>query len=492
MQPLLDLKGVVKTFPSVRALDGVDFTLMPGEVHVLLGQNGAGKSTLMKILSGIQPHDGGEMRIQGELVAHLTTEGAAARGIAMVHQELCLVPALSVTENILLGRLPRGRLNRIDWAAARREAGAILTRLGVDIDPDRAVGTLEVAGQQIVEIAKALARKPRIILLDEPTSALSDSERGHLFKVIATLRGEGVGIIYISHHLSEVPIVGDRVTVLRDGRVAGHLSAKGVTERELADLMVGRKVENLFPRGHRPDPGAPALEARGLQLGAKLNDVSLTLRKGEILGVFGLMGAGQAELARALFGMERLQSGDILIDGAPRRLASPKDAIAAGIGLISRDRRASLVPKFATGPNLSLPWLAGKPQLRLLDRTREAEEARHYVAALRIEPPLPDREVMFFSGGNQQKVVLARWMSSGSRILIFDEPTRGIDVGAKAEVFALMGDMARDGAAILMISSEPAEIEGMADRVLVLRKGRVVAELGRKDASQARLLEAAG
>ena len=492
MTPLLDLKGIVKTFPSVRALDGIDFTLLPGEVHVLLGQNGAGKSTLMKILGGIQSHDGGTLAIQGQTIATVTPEVAAANGIALVHQELCLVPSLSIAENILLGRMPRRAGGMIDWPKAERIASDTLGRLGVSLDPRRPVGTLEVAGQQIVEIAKALARDPRIILFDEPTSALSDSERGHLFRLIAALKAQGVGIIYISHHLAEVPLIGDRVTVLRDGRVAAHLTAEGRTERELAELMVGRNVGNLFPKGQVPEPGAVALSAKGQRSGTRLLDVSLDLRKGEILGVFGLMGAGQAELARALFGLDPLAAGSIAVDGVPRKFRSPADAIAAGLGLISRDRRASLVPKFSAGPNISLPWLAGRSPLMLLDQDREGAEARRYVNSLRIEPPLPDREVMFFSGGNQQKVVLARWMSSGSRIVIFDEPARGIDVGAKAEVFALMGDMARAGAAILMISSEPAEIEGMADRTLVLRKGRIAAELGRADCTQARLLEAAG
>lgn len=492
MTPLLELKGIVKTFPSVKALDGVDFSLMPGEVHVLLGQNGAGKSTLMKILSGLLRPDGGEFRVGGTLVQGLTPDEAGRHGIALVQQELCLVPALSIAENVLLGRLPKTRLGAIDWVKAEARTSEILSLLGVDFDPRQPVGKLEVAGQQVVEIAKALAREPKIILLDEPTSALSESEKSRLFDVIARLKSAGVGIIYISHHLAEVPVVGDRVTVLRDGRLAGQLSARGVTERELADLMVGRRVDDLFPRGERPEPGDIALQVKNLRFAPWLDGLDLTLRKNEILGVFGLMGAGQAELVRLLFGLESADVGEIRIDGRRCRIASPADAIAAGVGLIYRDRRASLVPRFATAPNISLPRLAGIKAFSRLDRRRETVEAQGFVQSLRIDPPLPEREVMFFSGGNQQKVVLARWMSSGSRIVIFDEPTRGIDVGAKAEVFALMGAMAKEGAAILLISSEPAEIEAMADRTIVLRKGRVAAELGRSRCTQAALLEAAG
>lgn len=490
---LLSLRGIGKFFPGVRALDSVDFELRTGEVHVLLGQNGAGKSTLMKILSGIFAPDEGEMQIDGAPVAEITPQTAAMLGIAMVHQELCLLPALSVTENILLGRMPRTRLGMLDWARAHGMARALLDELGVRLDPRRPVHQLEVAEQQLVEIAKALAQKPRIILLDEPTSALSDSERARLFEVIARLRRTGVGLIYISHHLSEIPLVGTRVTVLRDGRVVGSFERADVGEGRLVALMVGREVGNQFPRGARAEePGAPAIEANGLRFADKLDGIDISLRYGEILGVFGLMGAGQAELARVLFGLDALHGGRVRIDGQEARFEGPADAIAAGMALISRDRRQSLVPVQASGFNIALPWLAGRSLIARLDHRREAEVTRDYIRSLRIDPPLPDREVRFFSGGNQQKVVLARWMSSGSRILIFDEPARGIDVGAKAEVFALMGELARNGAAVLLISSEPAEIEGMADRAIVLRKGRIAAHLAAGDITQQELLQQAG
>jgi ribose transport system ATP-binding protein len=458
-------------------------------VHVLLGENGAGKSTLMKVLSGEYAPDGGRILVRDEAVAQLDPERAGRLGIGLVHQELSLVPALSVAENIFLGRLPRGRFGRIDWRQAEAAARRALAGLGVEIDPRREVRELEVAEQQLVEIARVLERHPDILLLDEPTSALSDAERARLFEVVGRLRQRGVGIIYISHHLTEVPLVADRVTVLRDGRVVGTLPVAEADEATLIDMMVGRRLADQFPKS-TVAPGAPALAVEGLTT-ARLHDVSFTLRKGEILGVFGLMGAGQAELARALFGLEPARGGSIAVEGRPQRFAGPADAIAAGIGLLSRDRRQSLVPLLAAPENIAMPRLAHRAPLSRLSLRREREEAGRYVGELRIRPASLSREVLFFSGGNQQKVILARWMSSGARILIFDEPTRGIDVGAKAEVFALMTRLVRDGAAILMISSELPELIGMADRVLVMRGGRVVSEVERAALSQEELLRQA-
>ncbi|HET7715787.1 MAG TPA: sugar ABC transporter ATP-binding protein [Bauldia sp.] len=488
--PLLRLEGIDKRFPGVHALNDISLDLRAGEVHVLLGENGAGKSTLMKILSGEYTPDGGRIFVRGEEVSALAPDRAERLGIGLVHQELSLVPTLSVAENIFLGHMPRGRFGRIDWAAAAENAERALSALGVAIDPKTEVRRLEVAEQQLVEIARVLERRPEILLLDEPTSALSDVERSRLFEVVRRLRDRGVGIIYISHHLAEVPLIGDRVTVLRDGKVVGTLPVAEADEATVIAMMVGRRVGEQFPKVES-GRGEPVLEVEDLTAGRTLRGVSFTLHRGEILGIFGLMGAGQADLALAIFGLKPSVGGRIKVEGKEHRFASPADAIAAGLGLLSRDRRQSLVPMLATPQNVSLPWLAHRAAFSRLEIARERDEAGRYVRELNIQPPSLSRDVLHFSGGNQQKVIIARWLSSGARILIFDEPTRGIDVGAKAEVFALMSRLVGAGASILMISSEMPELIGMADRVLVMRGGKIVGELSRADLSQEELLRKA-
>ncbi|PSJ61902.1 sugar ABC transporter ATP-binding protein [Kumtagia ephedrae] len=484
---LLKLDRIEKRFPGVLALKSISLDVRAGEVQVLLGENGAGKSTLMKILAGEYQATGGTITIGDRTVSTLTPELAAELGIGLVHQELSLVPALSVTENIFLGRMPRGPLGKIDWGKAHAEARRALAALGVTIDPATEVRRLEVAEQQLVEITRVLERGPRILLLDEPTSALSDGERSRLFDVIRRLKQRGHGMIYISHHLSEIPMIADRVTVLRDGIVIDTLPADKADEETVIGMMVGHSLADQFPKV-KVERGKPTLSVDRLASGKTLKDISFTLHRGEILGVYGLMGAGQAEIAAALFGLQDLKSGTIEVDGRPVHFRYSSDAIAAGLGLISRDRRQSLVPMQPVGPNLSLSWLSGRSLLSRLDLKRERTESERYVRELRVRPASLAHRLMFFSGGNQQKVILARWMSSGAKILIFDEPTRGIDVGAKAEVFALMSRLVADGASILMISSELNELIGMADRVLVMRHGRLSAELPREQLSQENLL----
>jgi ribose transport system ATP-binding protein len=487
---LLRLEEIDKRFPGVHALDRISLDLMAGEVHVLLGENGAGKSTLMKILSGEHTPDGGRIIVNGRPVAGYDPRRATTLGIGLVHQELSLVPALSVAENIFLGRMPRGSMGRIDWARAHREAAEAMRALAVSIDPRREVRQLEVAEQQLVEIVRVLQRSPTILLLDEPTSALSDAERARLFEVIRRLKQQGVGIIYISHHLSEVPLVADRVTILRDGRVVGTLSVKDADEETLIGMMVGRDISEQFPAASGI-VGEPILEVENLAGEGRLRDVSFVLHEGEILGMFGLMGAGQAELARVLFGLQKRSGGTIRVRGKRVEFRSPADAIEAGLGFLMRDRRQSLVPLLSVPANISMPGLAKRPAMSGLQLAQERQSARRYIEELHIRPPSLSREIIYFSGGNQQKAVLARWMASGAKILIFDEPTRGIDVGAKAEVFALMRRLAGEGAGVIMISSEMAELIGMADRVLVLRDGRLAAELGGKNLSEEVLLRQA-
>ncbi|WP_051329501.1 sugar ABC transporter ATP-binding protein [Geminicoccus roseus] len=484
---LLKLESIEKQFVGVRALKGVSLEVVAGEVQMLLGENGAGKSTLMKILAGEYTPSAGRIVVRGHEVSGLTPDSAKALGIGLIHQELSLIPALTVAENIFLGRMPTTRFGQIDWSRAYAMAAEAVGRLGVSIDPRAEVRRLQIAEQQLVEIARVLEGNPEILLLDEPTSALSDSERERLFDVIRRLKDRGVGMIYISHHLAEIPMIADRVTVLRDGSVVGTILPEEADEDSCIAMMVGRSLKDQFPKA-AVEPGLPVLEVEGLQAGRTLQDISFTLSKGEILGIFGLMGAGQEEVAAALFGLTGRRAGRIRVNGRDKAIRSPADAIAEGLGLLTRDRRQSLVPMLTVGPNLSLPWLSNRSFFSALQHRREAQEVERYVADLKIRPATTTNPVRFYSGGNQQKVILARWMSSGASILVFDEPTRGIDVGAKADVFALMGELVQRGMSILMISSELNELIGMADRVLVMRGGRVSAELGRNELSQETLL----
>lgn len=486
--PLLQMQQIEKQFPGVKALDKVDFDLHAGEVHVLLGENGAGKSTLMKILCGSQPMDSGRILIEGREVGHLTPQRAQLFGVAMVYQELSLIPYLSVAENILINQMPRNRFGMIDWNAANERARQSLETLGVHhIDPRTRVNQLNVAEQQLTEIARVLNRNCRILLLDEPTSALSETETEKLFAIIRRLQSQGVGIIYISHRLHEVPLIGTRVTVMRDGKVAGTLPASDVERETLIQMMTGRKLTEQYHKSNKADEKV-FLRVRKLSVPGVLHDIDLEVRHNEIVGIFGLMGAGQAELARALFGLMPDVHGSIEIDDLPVRIKSPADAIRHRIGFLSADRRQSLVPVQPIPPNITLANVGRVSPLKLLNLADEKKLSTGYVEELQIRPAALNRNVMFLSGGNQQKVVLARWMCSEAQLLIFDEPTRGIDVGAKAEVFALMNRLAEQGAGIIMISSEIPEILAMADRILVMRGGRFTASFAHGEATQEDLL----
>jgi len=489
-QLLLRMEQIDKRFPGVHALDHVDFDLYEGEVHVLLGENGAGKSTLVKILAGSIPRDSGRLFIRGKEIHQYNPERAQELGIGMVYQELSLVPSLTVAENIFLGKLPRTKWGLVSWAEIFRQAKESLDELGVDIDPNLEVRQLDVSEQQITEIARILTKKPKILLLDEPTSALSDKERARLFDIIERLRKRNVGIIYISHLLAEVPLVGQRVTVLRDGKLIKTLAIGEADRDTLINLMVGRQITEQYPK-ETVQIGKTALRVENLSVEGILHDISFELRRGEILGLFGLMGSGQEELARAIFGLERLSSGRICLNGSETKIKRPADAIKQGLGLLTRDRREGLIPMLSIPPNITLANLSQVAMFQPLNLRVETQTAGKYVSELRIQTPRVDRAVMYLSGGNQQKVVLARWLFSEAKILIFDEPTRGIDVGAKAEVFTLMNALVKRGVGIIMVSSEMLELLAMTDRILVMRNGRFSAEFGAGEASQEQLLKSA-
>jgi len=492
--PLLEARGVHKVYPGVRALAGVDLTVEAGEVHALLGENGAGKSTLMKTIAGAVTPDAGGLTLDGEPVPFGSPQISRDRGIGVVYQELSLVPALSIAENVLLGRLPRSRLGLVDWKAVRTSGTPHLARVGLDVDPRRPVRDFGMAERQLVEIAKAVSSNVRVLLLDEPTSALSDRESRRLFAVIRDLTGSGVAVVYVSHRLPEVVEIADRITVLRDGSRVETLPAEGVNEQQLARMMVGRAVE-AHVQARAPDV-APSdaevvLRATGLARRPRLAPVDLEMRAGEIVGIFGLVGAGRTRLARTLFGLEPATEGSLELFGAPVTLRSPADAIAAGIGYVGEDRAAGLIHRMSVGANITLASLSRTRRGPIMDFAHERQLAEHYIDALGIRVRTVDALVETLSGGNQQKVLLARWLCSQARILILDDPVRGVDVGAKEEVFRLVTRLSGEGVAVLLLTSEIREARTYADRVLVMADGAITASLD-ASASEDEIMTAAG
>ncbi|MBM3471386.1 MAG: sugar ABC transporter ATP-binding protein [Armatimonadetes bacterium] len=487
---ILRLEGIDKRFPGVHALDQVDLDLAEGEIHMLLGENGAGKSTLLKILSGSIQKDSGRILLRGRPVEIADAKHARALGIGMVYQELSLVPGLTVAENIFLGRWPARAGGLVNWREMVAQAEAVLANLGVPIDPRMPVRNLSVAEQQLTEIARVLALDVQILLLDEPTSALSDRDRDRLFGLLRGLRGKGVSVLYTSHRLGEIREIGDRATVLRDGRKVGTVAVADAGEDAVVRMMVGRDIRERFPKTHVPI-GAPVLTVRDLCAGGLLHGINFTVHSGEILGIFGLRGAGRTSLARALFGLERAARAEILVNGERIEVNSPEDAIRHGIGYSTEDRRQGLVPMMGLPPNITLASLDGVTRAGIIDHREEQRVGARLVEDLRIQPPILSRPVRFLSGGNQQKVVLAKWLASKSRVLVFDEPTRGIDVGAKTEVFQLMGRLCAQGVGLLMLSSEIPEVLAMADRILVMHRGQITAEYRRGEATQEDLLRSA-
>lgn len=485
----MSIKGVHKRFPGVHALKGVDFEVRAGEVHALLGENGAGKSTLIKTISGIYAPDEGTLVWEGRPLVLSSPRDAQARGIDTIHQELSLYPELSVAENIFLGHAPRrgwGPLSVIDWDAMARRAREVLAELEVvDLDVKRKVGTLNVGNRQRVEIAKALSKGAKLLIMDEPTAALTESDVASLFKIVRLLRERGVGIIYISHKLSEVFDLADRVSVLRDGAYIGTREVAEVSEGDLIKMMVGRTIDQLFPK-QPAKIGKIVLEVRNLTCEPYTRDVSFTVRAGEIVGLAGLVGAGRSETAQVIFGILAAQSGEVLIDGERVRVKEPAQAVAKGIAYVPEDRGTQgLIKEMTVRENLSMAVLRAYSTGSFIKRSDEEKLASQAIEQFGIRAYGPEQIVNNLSGGNQQKVVVGKWLAADPKLLIIDEPTRGVDVGAKSEIHRLMSSLAAErGLAILMISSELPEILGMSDRVLVMRGGRIVAEVAREDATQ--------
>jgi len=489
--PLLELRGITKRFPGVLALDDVSLTLHAGEVHMLMGENGAGKSTLMKVLCGAYTADAGQILADGQPVRVRHAADARALGVAVIFQEYSLVPHLSIAHNIFLGREPLNRLGLIDHARMHAQARAVLARLNLDLDTQREVQGLGVAQQQMVEIAKALSQNARVLVLDEPTAALSDRETQCLFEVIGELRRQGVAMVYISHRMDEVFSLGDRVTVLRDGKYVATLRAGDATPDELVTLMVGRKVDMSYHRGERPAPGECLLEVRGVSAVNGIRDVSLKVHAGEIVGLSGLVGSGRTEVARAIFGADKLTAGEVRFAGQPLR-SSPTHARQLGLGLIPESRKQQGLALMRTVcDNLLLAGLKRLFPSNLYQPGRGHAEGRRRIAQLRIATPGPRTPVQSLSGGNQQKVVIGKWLVAGTRLFIFDEPTRGIDVGAKEEIFRLIDELVRQGCAVLMISSELGEVVRVCDRAYVMKERALAGELGREQLTEANLLRLA-
>ncbi len=496
---LLQMSGISKTFPGVRALENVDLYVRAGECLALVGENGAGKSTLMKILSGVYEPDEGTIAIDNKPVIPRNPHHAQQLGVSIIYQEFNLFPNMSIEENIFIGREPN-RTGFVNRRQLRESAMQFLSQVGVDLDPRAMVRDLSVAQQQMVEIAKALSYNARIVIMDEPTSALTNTEVAALFKIIRGLKDRGLGIVFVSHRLEEIFEICDRITVLRDGRNAGELDTATSSPDQIVRLMVGRELTDLYSKeGSTAQPNV-VLEVRGLSRRGTQQDhskvvldgVDLAVHAGEIVGLAGLVGSGRTEVARAIFGADHFDSGEILLDGELAHIGSPAEAIRRGIALAPEDRKLqALVLALAIRENISLPNLGRLSRLGFVKRREECNLAQHYIDALSVRTPSMEQKVINLSGGNQQKVVLAKWLALNPKILIVDEPTRGIDIGAKAEVHSLLSKLAAEGVGILMISSELPEVLGMSDRIYVMREGKIAGVVDREDASEERLMELA-
>jgi inositol transport system ATP-binding protein len=488
---ILRMTNITKTFPGVVALDGVDLEVRPGTVHALVGENGAGKSTLMKVLIGMYHADSGSIAFEGNPVRLSTTADGLALGISMIHQELSPVPEMTVAENIYLGREPLGAFRLVDKAKMRRWTTELFERLGIRIDPSAQMKTLTVAGIQMVEIAKAISYDARLIIMDEPTSAITDREVDLLFSMIRQLRDSGTAIIYISHKMDEIFRIADELTVFRDGKRVLTAPASELTPGGLIAAMVGRELTQMFPKVPA-EIGEVVLSVRGLNRGLLVQDVSFEVHRGEILGIAGLMGAGRTEVLETIFGVKRAESGEILVHGVPVRVRHPKDAIARGLALLTEDRKATgVMGVLSVRDNMLAAALHRYSPSGFVSKRRVERAASGQRDALSIKTPSLDQLIRNLSGGNQQKVLVSRWLLTEPDILMIDEPTRGIDVGAKSEIHRIISTLAQEGKAVIMVSSEMPEILGMSDRILVMHEGRVSGELSRAEATQDKIMELA-
>jgi inositol transport system ATP-binding protein len=488
---LLRMTGISKAFPGVQALDDVHLDVEAGTVHALMGENGAGKSTLMKVLAGIYRADAGTIELAGKDVHIPDSATALNLGIAMIHQELSPVPAMMVAENIYLGREPVNRFKLVDKKQMIADAQAVFAKWQIDIDPRRVMNRLSVAQTQMVEIAKAISTDARLIIMDEPTSAITEREVEHLHRMIRSLRESGVAIIYITHKMDEVFKIADKVTVFRDGKHVATLPASELDRKKLITLMVGRELTQMFPKEHA-EIGEVVMSVRGLTRHGVISDISFDLRRGEILGLAGLMGAGRTEVLEAVFGVSRVDAGEIVIMGKKVQIKAPSAAIEAGMGLLTEDRKLTgIMGVLSVRDNMTIANLPHFSPGGILRKRQMEKACQNQRQALAIKTPSLSQLVRNLSGGNQQKVLVSRWLMTLPDILMIDEPTRGIDVGAKAEIHRLMSGLAKEGKAILMVSSEMPEILGMSDRILVMAGGRITAELSREEATQEKILEAA-
>ena len=488
---LLEVTGLRKAFGGVAALSDGQFKLTPGSVHALCGGNGAGKSTFLSIVMGIHQRDAGEIRVRGGAVSFATPSDALTAGISIIEQELSPVLDLSIAENIFLGREHVAAFGRVDFASMNRAAAGLLDQLGFTVPPTTKMRELTVAQIQLVEIAKALSRDAGIIIMDEPTSAVGEKEAGYLFEVIQRLKAQGKGIIYVSHRLSEIFQIADSYTVFRDGRFVGAGEVKDITRHDLIRMIVGRELRDEFIKENVPKDRV-RLAVSDLNKDGRLRDIAFEVREGEILGLYGLMGSGRTEILDCLFGLDREWSGRVDVDGAPASIGSSRDAMAAGLALVTEDRKESgLVPKASVRDNLSLAILTELSPHLVMQTRREAEAAKSMIERFRIKTATDRLSVSSLSGGNQQKVVMGRWHLTDPKVLLLDEPTRGVDVGAKREIYGIMSQFASSGGSILMVSSEADEILGMADRIVVIKNGRIAGTLDRRDADPQALLHLA-
>ncbi|WMS41369.1 sugar ABC transporter ATP-binding protein [Acuticoccus sp. MNP-M23] len=490
LKPALRLEGITKTFPGVRALDDVSFSVLPGEVHALMGENGAGKSTLMKCLGGVYQPNGGKIIVDDAEVRMATPLAAKAKGIIFIHQELSLATELSVAENIYLGELPRKSFGRVDFKQLFDATDAILSKLNVSFDARTRVGTLSIANQQMVEIARALTHHAKAVIFDEPTASLTDAEKVVLFDVIADLKASGVGIIYISHRMEEIFKITDRITVLRDGQFRGTLTTAETDENEVTQLMIGRALD-LSRSVSDHALGDVALEVKGLSCGKLFSDVSFSVRRGEVVGFYGLVGAGRTEIAETLFGLREPTAGSIWLDGVETRMASPVDAIANGISLVPEDRKGQgLVLGMNGRDNITLPQVDGMTAGPFVSHGDEIEIFDRYKTLLDIRTPGWRQQAKNLSGGNQQKIVIGKWLAMKPKVLIVDEPTRGIDVGSKSEIHNIIRKLAAEGYAVIVISSEMPEVLHVSDRIIAMYHGRISRTFETDEVTEDNLIQA--